>query len=462
MAVGLFLALLPAAGSPKENQGTATARPRSSQAHSITFSRDIAPIVFNHCAVCHHPGQVAPFPLLSYEDVGKRARLIAMVTEKRYMPPWKPAPGYGEFEGARRLTDGQINTIQQWAEEGAPQGDPSDLPPVPHFSGGWYLGKPDLTLTMKKPFEVPADGPDVYHCFTLPVNLSEDKYYVAFDLHPSDPKVVHHALVVQAVHGASSQLEKIAGDGYPCFGGFGILTNGSVGFWTPGAFPVEEPPGVAKVLKKNSDLILQLHLHPSGKTEQEQSTIGFYFAKEPPSRVPVDLTLGSVDIDIPPGDKDYKVTDTSILPVDVEVLSIIPHAHLLCRQIKAWATLPDGSRKPLIWIEDWDFNWQQQYRYKNPVALPMGTRIDAEWIYDNSTSNPRNPNAPPKRVTWGEQSTDEMAELHIEVLTKSPADSLRLLTSEWLEKGDGMQARARRLLPPEPWLRRSNLGIVAP
>jgi mono/diheme cytochrome c family protein len=393
-----------------------TSSPLPQKESKVTFGKDIAPIIFNHCSTCHRPGQVAPFPLLTYDDAKKRARLIALVTQSHSMPPWKPEPGYGDFLGVRRLSEEQVRKIERWAEDGAPEGDPGDIPLAPHFVDEWYLGKPDLVVKMPQPFTVPADGPDVYHCFVIPVNVPETRYVVAYEYRPSNPLVVHHAIVVEDAYGAASRLETQSGAGYPCFGGFGFPVAGYLGIWTPGAIPHPEPQGVAKALKKGAGLMVQVHFHPTGKVEKEQSTIGLYLAKEPPTKIPEDFALGSMAIDIPPGEKSYRVSDYAYLPSDMVVIGIIPHAHKLCRQIKAMATLPDGTQKPLLWIKDWDFNWQEQYRYVNPISLPRGTRIDAEWTYDNTAENPSNPSHPPQRVTWGEASTDEMAELHLEVI----------------------------------------------
>lgn len=405
-----------ARGIKNEIEARAESRISPPNVRPLTFNKDIAPIIFKHCAPCHHPGEVAPFSLLNYSDVKKRAKLISLVTQSRYMPPWKPEPGYGDFRGARRLTDEEIGMIKQWVEEGTPGGRADDLPPAPEFTEGWTLGKPDLILKMPKLFSVPADGPDVYHCFVVPMNLPQKTYLAGFEFRPSNRKVVHHALLVADANGSSRKLEAAPGAGYPCFGGFGFLPSEFVGGWTPGATPAREPEGIAKPLGKGSDLVIQIHFHPTGKIETEQSTVGLYLAKDAPKKVPTDITLGSIDIDIPAGARNYKVTDFYYLPYAVEILSIIPHAHYLAREIKAFATLPDGTAKPLIWIKDWDFNWQQEYWYGSPVKLPEGTRVDVEFTYDNSSDNPRNPNHPPKRVTWGEQTTDEMAELHLEVL----------------------------------------------
>ncbi len=384
---------------------------------TLTFNRDIAPIIFSHCSSCHRPGQEAPFSLLSYSDVKRRAHLVAQATANRFMPPWKPAPNYGNFLGARQLTDDQIGMLRDWVEQGAVEGNPKDLPPVPNFSSDWALGQPDQIIKFAKAFQVPADGPDLYHCFIVPVNIPEDRYVTAFDFRPITPNAVHHAIVVLDPYGAAGRLESSPGEGYPCYGGFSFPVPGYLGIWTAGAIPKPEPPGVAKVLKKGSDLVVQIHFHPSGKAEAEQPSIGLYFQKEPPKKIPSDITLGRIDINIPPGDKHHRVTDYAYVMQTVDLIGIIPHAHKLCKEIKAYATLPDATVVPLLWIKDWDFNWQDQYRYVNPILLPEETRIDAEWVYDNSADNPRNPNNPPKRVTWGEGTNDEMAELHLEIVS---------------------------------------------
>lgn len=400
----------------------ATSVPVFSQAppKEPTFTKDIAPIIFNHCSSCHRPGQEAPFSLLTYSDVKTHAHIISATVSSHFMPPWKPVVGYGNLAGVRELSDAQVAAIRDWVAQGAKEGDAKDLPPTPKFSSDWALGTPDMIIPFPKPFPVPAGGPDLYHCFIVPVHTTEDRYVKAFDFRAHPPNVVHHVIVVLDPFSAARRLESSPGEGYSCYGGFSFPVPGYLGIWTAGATPKPEPEGVAKVLKKNSELVVQIHFHPSGRPETEQPTIGLYFQKDRPKRIPFDITLGSVDIDIPAGDAHYKVTDYAYTTRDVDLIGIIPHAHKLCRVIKAHATLPDGTDIPLLWIKDWDFNWQEQYRYKKPIRFPQGTRIDAEWIYDNSAENPRNPNNPPARVTWGEGTNDEMAELHLEVIAAEP------------------------------------------
>jgi peroxiredoxin/mono/diheme cytochrome c family protein len=392
-----------------------------------TFARDVAPILYQHCAICHHPGEVAPFPLLTYQDAAKRAKLIATVTASRYMPPWQPEPGYGHFQGERRLRDAYIATLRRWAEAGAPQGDPAQLPPVPHYPEGWQLGTPDMTIRMPKPFATAADGPDQYMCFVIPLHLTADKYVRALEFRPETRSVVHHALFLLDAGHIGRQL----GESYPCFGTPGFLPSGALGGWTPGMQPARMPDGLQLILRKGSDLVMQIHYHPTGKPETDQSALGLYFTDRPPTKWVADIALGSHQIDIPPGARAYKVRDHFTTPVDVEAVGIIPHAHYICKEMQGWAILPDGRKQWLIRIRDWNFNWQEQYRYATPVKLPADTRLEMEFTYDNSDANPRNPNHPARRVVWGPDTTDEMAGLHVQVVPEDMDDWHELGQALW-------------------------------
>ena len=405
---------------------------------TLTFGKDIAPLIYNNCAGCHHTGEVAPFPLMSFQDVQKHVKQIVRVTQSRYMPPWKAEPGYGEFHDVRRLTDDQIAVLKQWVEDGAPEGNGADAPVAPKFTDGWQLGAPDLVLKMPDAYTVPAEGRDNYRCFVIPIDIPEDKYVTAVEYRPSNRKVVHHALLYLDSNGAArKKAAQSNGVGYATFGGPGILPTGGLGGWAPGAFPRALPDGIARILKKGSDLVLQIHFHPSGKTEQEQSTIALYFAKKPAAQLLVTLPLRSRDIDIPPGEKAYKISDSFTTPLDLELIGIVPHAHLVCKDMKGTATLPDGTKKPLIWIKDWDFNWQDQYQYASPFKLPKGTKLEMEFTYDNSADNVRNPNTPPKRVTYGEQTADEMGILFLQVVPEKASDmpALRRFMAERTLRG---------------------------
>ena len=390
----------------------------------ITFTETIAPIVYQHCVSCHRPGEAGPFSLLTYDDVRARGAMIAKVTASRYMPPWQAVHGYGEFAEERRLSDEQIAQIGKWVDADMPQGDPARLPPAPAFTDGWQLGVPDLILEMPQAYTVPANGRDVYRNFVLPLKLSEDKWVRAVEYRPSARKAVHHVLFGYIGEGTAARLD--GADGEPgFFGGMapvGMMNqfgrSGGVGGWAVGGTPRFWPGNQSLLLPKGSDFVLQTHFHPTGKTETERSVVGIYFADTPPERAVYGADLPALwgfgaGIDIPAGESRYTVRDSLTLPTDVRVYGVTAHAHYIATEMKATATLPDGSERPLIWIDDWDFNWQDTYSFKEPFVLPAGSRIDVVLIYDNSAGNPRNPNSPPQRVEWGEQSTDEMANVTV-------------------------------------------------
>ncbi len=386
-----------------------------------TFNQDVAPILYENCATCHRPGEVAPFSLLSYQDAAKRASLIALATEKRFMPPWKAEPGYGKFAHERRLTDEQIRTLGEWAKAGAPEGEGA-APKVPVFPDGWQLGMPDRVFQMPASFEVPADGPDQFQCFVIPSELASDVFVGGAEFRPGNARVVHHALVMVDTTGRARELAKAnGGSSYPCFGGARIGAGGLLFGWAPGSVPPPVEPGISRKLEKGTDLVVQIHYHPSGKVERDQSSLGVYLSGPPTKGVATMLMLNT-NLYIPAGATDHRVKASMTLPQDGELFGIAPHAHYLGKEMKIDAHLPDGSVRPLIYIKDWDFNWQGQYRYETPVKLPKGTRIELEFSYDNSAGNPQNPSNPPKMVRWGEQTTDEMAVAFLGILLPKPED----------------------------------------
>jgi mono/diheme cytochrome c family protein len=398
-----------------------TAEARQSGLSSPTFSETIAPIVYAQCVECHRSDGPAPFPLVSYADVAKRGALVAQVTKMRYMPPWHAAHGYGEFVGERRLTDEQIASIGEWVSAGMPQGDPTAAPPAPVFSDGWQLGEPDLVLEMSAGYELPASGPDVYRNFVLPTGLAGDRWVRAVELRPRARRAVHHALFAYASGGSLSARD--GRDGKPGFAGnmaVGVLPgpggSGGLGGWAVGGRPMIFPDGMSVHLPAGSDFLLQVHFHPTGKVETERALVGIYFTDAAPTKAAASIELPALfgfgaGIDIPAGEAGYAIRDEFTLPADVKVHSAYAHAHYLGREMKVDAVLPDGSRRALLWIDDWDFNWQEFYAYKEPVSLPKGTRLEATLTYDNSAGNPRNPHSPPRRVQWGLESTDEMGQI---------------------------------------------------
>jgi hypothetical protein len=402
------------------------------QAEAPTYNKDVAPILWKNCAGCHRPGEVGPFSLLTYKDAAKRAGFLEEITESRRMPPWKAEPDFGEFHDARRLTDAELKTLADWADAGAPEGDPKDLPESPKFPEGWQLGKPDLVLKVPASFEIPASGKDIYRCFVIPIPTETDKTVSAVEFRPGNSKVVHHALLFLDSMGAARKKDAADdGPGFASFGGPGFLPTGSLGGWAPGAMPRFLPEGMGKMLRKGSDLVLQIHYHPDGKVESDQSTVGIYFTKKPAKQIVVGVAVRTRELNIPPGESRYHVNAQSPpLPVDAEAIGITPHMHYIGKEMKVVAETPDGESIPLIWIKDWDFNWQGQYQYKSPVKLVKGTVIKLDAYYDNSADNPRNPSQPPKAVHWGEQTTDEMCLLAVQVVTEKPADLLKIVAMQ--------------------------------
>jgi tetratricopeptide (TPR) repeat protein/mono/diheme cytochrome c family protein len=396
---------------------------------AVTFATDIAPIVYAHCASCHRPQGSAPFSLITYADVKSRAERVAEVTRSRYMPPWKPEPGYGDFADARRLSEAQIDLIQRWTAAGAPEGDPAATPSPPAAAEGWQLGTPDLVLTMDRAFTVPDGGDDIYRHFVMPIPVPETRFVRAWELRAGNSPALHHATMEIDRSGLSRHLEMQD----PAPGYEGLIAHTTMapdGYfldWAPGHTPYRAPEGMAFPIESNSDLVLMLHLRPTGKAEDVRVSVGLYFSDVPPVRVPALLRLTRQDLVIPAGETRYAVTNSFRTPVDLEVFTVQPHAHNLAREIEGVAVLPDGTRKPLLYIRDWDFNWQGVYRYSSPVFLPAGTTVTARWVFDNSEANTKNPNRPPRQVTFGQRTSDEMAELWFQVVPRT-ADDRRQLT----------------------------------
>jgi Flp pilus assembly protein TadD len=424
----------------------------------ITFNKQIAPILFANCAACHHAGGAAPFGLIEYQEVKKRARQIVTVTGSRYMPPWLPEPGNGEFADARRLSDEQIETIRQWVAQGMIEGDKSDLPPAPRFNEAWQLGQPDLIVEMPQSYTLPAGTTDLFRNFVIPLPIEKTRYVKAVELLPGDKKIFHHANILIDRTGGSRRRDEQ--DPEVGFEGMDVAIESEsfdpdshFHFWKPGSAPWVEPDGMAWPATPGTDLVLNLHLQPSGKPEKIKARIGLYFADRAPSKFPMLLQLEHDGaIDIPPGKKDFAIADEFTLPVDVDALAVYPHAHYIGKDLQGWAKLPDGTKKPLVWIKDWDLNWQAVYRYERPLFLPAGTVISMRFTYDNSAANPRNPNSPPKRVVAGDKATDEMGHLWLQVLPRSGADA-RMVLQEAL-----MRQRLRKY--PSDFMAHFNLGAA--
>ncbi len=397
-----------------------------------TFYKDILPITNAYCAPCHRPGESGPFSLLSYNDVSKRARQILAVTKSRYMPPWLPDPACNRFKDERNLNPAQLRTIEQWVAGGLTEGSPAMAPPAPLFTPGWQLGPPDLIVTAAQPYSLPADGRDVFWNFVLRAPVDRTRFVRAIEIRPGNLRLVHHANLLVDRAQVSRAREAFPGAG---FGGMDLEIETDTFepdshflFWKPGGTPYVEPDGMAWRLDKGNDLILNVHFQTTGKPEQSQPEIGLYFTDRPQTKFPMLLQLEhDGNLDIPAGDSDFNVTDNFRLPLDVNVLAVYPHAHYLGKQLEGYATLPDGTRKWLVRIPDWDLNWQAVYHYETPLFLPRGTVLSMNYHYDNSAANPRNPNHPPQRVRGGNQSIDEMGHLWLQVLPAGPDDQRAVL-----------------------------------
>ena len=394
-----------------------------------TFSRDVAPIFWENCAICHRPDSLAPFSLLTYEEASSRAKDIAMAVEDRHMPPWLPEPGYGSFLGDRSLTDNELETILRWVSGGAVEGDPVALPELPKFTEDWQLGKPDLVVEMPEKFTLaPGDG-DVFRNFVIPTPAGPRRYVHTVELQPGS-RIVHHAVLMVDESSSSRELDQQD----PDVGFYANMDNagearspaGQFLGWTPGLVPRWGEENLAWGLRGGTDLVLQLHMLPGSDSEDVRASIGLYFADRPPKEQAYALRLGSMDIDVEPGNPAYVIEDSYVLPVDVRVLSVYPHAHYLAREMQGFATLPDGSREWLIRIMEWDFLKQDRYTYKEPLFLPAGTKLTMRFTYDNTAENPRNPNRPPRRVVYGPNSSDEMGDLWIQVLPVAPEEFTEL------------------------------------
>ena len=397
MRISLLVAVLCLAA------GTLAAQP--------TYSREVSRILQDKCQRCHRPNDIAPFALMNYDDASTWAPDIRRVLEQKIMPPWKPVPGYGEFKDAYGLSDDERQTLYSWIDAGAPQGDPADLPEPVTPTGEWQLGEPDLVLGMTVPFDVPRVK-DLYRCFTIPAGRDEDLYLRAVEVKPGNRQIVHHVLLFLDTTGQSVEKDGQDGrPGYDCFGGPGVSLDlrGVVGAWVPGMRTRELPEGVAIQVPRGSRLVMQVHYFPSGRPGPDQTRVGAYLATSPVKKRLMTIPVVNTTFQIPPGSQEYPVNATfPVFPfADMKVIAVGPHMHLLGRKIKMEFEY-HGDTTPLIYIDDWDFNWQGTYQLKEPAAIPAGARIKLSCEFDNSENNPKNPSNPLKTIRWGEGTEDEM------------------------------------------------------
>ena len=419
----------------------------------VTYTRHVAPLLQANCVECHRQDGIAPFSLEGFENAKRWHPMVSYMTGERLMPPWRAVPGFGAFRDSRRLSAHQIALLRTWSEAGAPKGDTADTMPAPARSRSkWRLGEPDLVLTMPEPFQVPAEGDDIYRYFVIPSGFADDKVVAALDFSPGDAKVVHHANYLMD-YGARARAEDAKDDepGFSVFGTGGFLDYNAwgIGGWTPGADPYVLDEGIGMWLPKGGDLVLEVHYHLNGKATADRSEVGFYFAREPVSRYVDGVVIGTQDLSIPPGEENYWRRFSMDVPSGMTLTDVTPHMHFLGREFIAIATLPDGSERPLIRIADWDFRWQNTFTYREPLHLPAGSRIDAWVRYDNSADNPQNPAPEPETVTWGWETTDEMSELWIGFIPDRPADRQRIVSASersWYRPARVSDAEVARLL----------------
>jgi mono/diheme cytochrome c family protein len=381
-------------------------------AEPVTFSEQIVRIFQAQCQECHRPGGVSPFALTSYLEAYPWRQHILEATKTGKMPPWKPVAGYGEFRDARRLSPEDRELIARWVAAGAPEGDPARLPPPKQFPSSWALGEPDVVLDLGAAYTVPGRAADIYRCFPIPTGFPEDRYVAAVEVMPGNRKIVHHVLTFLDTSGASEELDRAEpGPGYTCFGGPGFASVGGLGGWAPGAQPHTLPPAVGLLLPARARVVVQMHYNNHGdQDETDRTRIGLHFAKGPIDKRVRIIPVLNTTFTIPAGAARHEVRASWTVPSgwDLHALAISPHMHLLGREMKVTATYANGTTRPLIYIDDWDFNWQGSYTFVEPVPLPGGTRIDVVSVYDNSATSPRRSPGPITDVGWGDGTQDEM------------------------------------------------------
>ena len=381
-------------------------------AEAPTYSKAVARILQQNCQECHRKGQVGPFALDTYEQARKRAEDIAAVAEDRLMPPWKAAPNVGpKFKHDRSLSAQDIATLASWAEAGAPEGDPADLPAPRKFPEDWTLeGGPDLVLDIGTDFQVPAAGGDIYRCFVVPTSLPKDVYISGIEYQPGNRRVVHHVLAYVDTKGEARKKDAAEpGPGYTCFSGPLVEIHGGLGGWAPGNQPTQLEDGIGRSLPRNADVIIQVHYHPDGKAEVDRTRIGLRFSRKPIRQILHWIAALNLDMKLPFGESNTEIQAAWPVPVDLVAHAVVPHMHLLGKDMLMTVTFPDGRTQDLIKIDNWDFNWQYSYYFEKPLDLPKGSVVKVVAHYDNSAGNPRRPKEmKPEEVRWGEATTDEM------------------------------------------------------
>jgi Secretion system C-terminal sorting domain len=407
----------------------------------VTFSEDIAPIIFEHCTKCHRDGEIGPFPLTNYAEVAGSASIIEYVTGIRYMPPWTPDHTYSTFRGENVLTEQEIAAIAEWVALGAPQGDSALTPAVPVFPEGSQVGTPDLVLTLAEAYTHQGDNQDQYQIFVLPTGLTQDTDIDAIEVRADNKIICHHAILGIDTTGQALALDASTPEyGYPGFGGFGfVAADNFFSAWVPGSNPLVFPPSIGKKLYANSDLLLQMHYGPTAITQSDQTSVNIFFADQPIQRYVQTATISPQNLSEPfvimPGEvKTFH--GTLSVPADVSLIDVAPHGHLICSSYEVYAVSANGQDTiHIIKIPEWDFNWQGLFAYPSLLHIPAGYTIHCYGTYDNTADNPSNPNDPPQIMSWGESTTEEMYITFLQYVLYHPGDeniSLPTLNEEYM------------------------------
>jgi len=378
-----------------------------------TYNREVSRILLEHCVGCHHNRGVGPFPLTTYTEASAFAREIRRATQTRKMPPWAAVSGYGEFQNQRLLTVGEIKTLGEWFDKGVQEGEAGDLPAK--YSADsvskWAYGTPDLILTPRSPYSVASSGGEDVHCFAIPSGLLESKAIRAMDVQPGDPSVVYHvrafADTTVTAHGRNAQN---SGSGFDCTSSMeSLFTRTLLGEWEAGFVFPPLTDGIARLLPKGADVMVEIHYHRTYKAVLDQTSVGFYFQREPVRQYVKTTSIVNHNIDIPAGESDYVATAEWTPDRDIVALAISPHMHLLGTVMRIKASFPEGQERDLVWVNEYDFYWQTSYVFRQPVRIPRGTILKVEAHYDDSHQNLNlAPDAPLRGMKWGTSLKDEM------------------------------------------------------
>ncbi len=404
---------------------TAARLPAQGPPSAPTYTASVSSLLAAHCAACHHAGGPAPFTLTSYEDAASHAQDILRAVESERMPKWKPEPGVGgPFVRTRHLSEQEVTTIKEWVAAGAPRGEGGHAHAATGEHGTWRLGAPDVVVQLPEAFILPAGRDDTFRNFAVRVPTDVVRHIKGIEFIPDNHLVTHHANIrVDPTNGSARLDAKDPGPGYEGIAApTAVFPDGHFLGWTPGQGATFLPDGLAWRLAAGSTLAVELHMVPTTTPQLVNFKIGLYFTDTPATRTPVMIRLGKQDLDIEAGAKVYSVHDEFTLPVDVTLLSLQPHAHYLAKEVSGSARLPDGTRIPLLLIKDWEFHIQDVYRLESPLFLPKGTVLRMDYSWDNSATNPRRPPGPPRRVRWGQYTSDEMGDLWMQLMPRDPND----------------------------------------